>query len=689
MYESHFGFSKAPFGINPDPAFLYLNSNYREAISLLQYGIREHKGIVTLIGEVGTGKTMLLNQLLESMDQGAESVMIPTTQFTHDELIDYLLDKLKAPPSAFQGKTRFNTLLEILSSRNKADKPVVVLVDEAQDLDNGTLESIRLLSNFETPSRKLLQIILVGQPELRHKLNLPELRQLRQRVAISFTLQRLAASETPSYIAHRLQGAGYVHGTTLFTGDALDLIGAYSQGIPRLINAICDNALLIGFAGNKRWIDAPMIREAANDLMLEPLEADPATESGEVSSVAAEVPPSHADGVWSADRHAGRWVVAIAILLLAMGIGYAGLRLDPAHWRQRLGELAPSIMGWYGASDFGAWPISKDDDGGDSNHDTGPHASEVKDPAAALPSLHAPVEVERTQPQSGAPGPSGSLSDMATTANEAYEDAPDTGKQSDSAIPPAEPSPVAPGVQPSPVPDLSPGTKDPVTSGLEGGENDPSYQRSPARSGPAQTSRLVSPDGGSVKDSMMRQTGERDGDASLDPGPAGSAPMLSSPATIAKAVETSPWNLVKKPGIVRTLQPGDTISSVARQVYGGAGLYELTAIKMANPEIRDLDFVDQGREVVIPELPSGLMIVRRDDGSASVLLGASPSLVLAQRLQRISAEKGLSARIMPDKLSQSLKVYRLETSVPKDQPSVNAKMNELLTLREMLADYEE
>jgi type II secretory pathway predicted ATPase ExeA len=399
VYESHYGFSKAPFSINPDPAFLYLNSNYREAIALLQYGIQEHKGIVTLVGEVGTGKTMLLNQLLQSLDPGAASIMIPTVRFPYHDLVGYLLDKLNPSPGSFHNKTRFDVLYDLLISRDLEGKPVVVLVDEAQDLDNDTLESIRLLSNLETPSRKLLQIILVGQPELRHKLNLPELRQLKQRIAISFTLKPLSADETPSYIAHRLQGAGYLQGTTLFTDDALELIAHYSNGIPRVVNAICDNALLIGFAANRRWIDSAMIVEAAQDLMLDPLEVHPAAESGKVDSAAvAVVPPAGANAQRGAGG-LGRWVYVVAVLSVAIGASYAGLRFDPTHWQERLGELATSAEG------LRAWLFSADPNGGKSSYRVEPQASDNEDPVSSLPSADPSAEGKLVKPHADAPAP--------------------------------------------------------------------------------------------------------------------------------------------------------------------------------------------------------------------------------------------------------------------------------------------
>lgn len=686
MYESHYGFSKAPFSINPDPAFLYLNSNYREAIALLQYGIQEHKGIVTLVGEVGTGKTMLLNQLLQSLDQGAASIMIPTVRFPYHDLVDYLLDKLNPSPGSLQNKTRFDVLYDLLISRDVEGKPVVVLVDEAQDLDNDTLESIRLLSNLETPSRKLLQIILVGQPELRHKLNLPELRQLKQRIAISFTLKPLSADETPSYIAHRLQGAGYLQGTALFTDDALELITHYSKGIPRVVNAICDNALLIGFAANRRWIDSAMIVEAAQDLMLDPMEVHLAAESGKGDSAAVGVVPPAGVNAQRGAGGLGRWVYVVAVLSVAIGASYAGLRFGPNHWRERLGELATSAEG------VRAWLFSADPNGGESSYRAEPQASDNGDPVSSLPSADPSAEGKPVKPHADAPAPVPTvmLSVAANVSNEADEDVPGfEGKRVDFA-PPAEPTALALGAELQPAPGGSAGAEAPASTSLENGQRRQTDPRLPAQSGPTQTSQPVFRDLGPVGGDPIRQTSAVKLDATPDPhtNESVAVPPLGL-AAIAKAVEMSPGDLIKKTRVVKTLQSGETITGIARQVYGGVSSYKLTAIKMANPEIHDLDRVDKGRDIIVPDLPGGLMILDHDHGHVSVLLSVSRSLALAEHLQAISVKMGFPATITPDKLSRSIEVYRLQSPDLQDQQSVLARMNEILALRATLAELED
>ncbi len=269
MYDQFYGFIKKPFSISPDPNFIYLNSDYREALAMLQYGIDQRKGIVCLIGEVGTGKTMLINKLLESVDQGVTSVQLSCPELSYRELIEYVYVQLGIQSFSKKVTEQISMLYNYLLKERNLDRTVVLIIDEAQSLSVKMLEFLRLLSNLETSEEKLLQILLSGQPELKEKLNFPELRQFKQRIAISFQLGPLKPEEIPVYIAHRLKISGYALGLRLFTDDALALIQEYSTGIPRLINAICENSLLSGYALSKPRIDGNIIEEAAQDLMLD------------------------------------------------------------------------------------------------------------------------------------------------------------------------------------------------------------------------------------------------------------------------------------------------------------------------------------------------------------------------------------------------------------------------------------
>src|SRR2546425_7277819 len=268
MYNAYFGFREAPFSITPDPRFFYTNALYQEALATLRYGIEGKKGFVAITGEAGTGKTTLLRKLMRSLEATIHSVFIFNTHFSFVELLRITLRDLSV---AEQKKDKF-AMIEQLNNylMEQAGKGHIVslLIDEAQNLSDKTLEGLRLLSNLETDKEKLLQIVLMGQPELNAKLDKPSLRQLKQRIAIQCEIAPLKENEVGSYINFRLRVAGY-EGKNLFDREALQNIAFYSKGIPRLINILCDNALLIAFAASRKTVSAHMIREVAGDLRLE------------------------------------------------------------------------------------------------------------------------------------------------------------------------------------------------------------------------------------------------------------------------------------------------------------------------------------------------------------------------------------------------------------------------------------
>ena len=267
MYNAYFGFREAPFSITPDPRFFYTNALYQEALATLRYGIEGKKGFVAITGEAGTGKTTLLRKLMRSLEATIHSVFIFNTHFSFVELLRITLRDLSV---AEQKKDKF-AMIEQLNNylMEQAGKGHIVslLIDEAQNLSDKTLEGLRLLSNLETDKEKLLQIVLMGQPELERKLDRPGLRQLKQRVALQCRLVPLDGSEVSPYIDLRLQAACY-EGEALFDADAIEQIALYSRGVPRLINIICDNALLMAYATSQKKVSLEMIREVAHDIRL-------------------------------------------------------------------------------------------------------------------------------------------------------------------------------------------------------------------------------------------------------------------------------------------------------------------------------------------------------------------------------------------------------------------------------------
>jgi general secretion pathway protein A len=264
MYNEFYGFREAPFNITPDPRFLFFSDRHREAYNHILFGIRERKGFIQVTGEVGAGKTTVCRALLEDLGPQYRTALILNPCLTGDQLLRTILIELglEAETDRVACLQRLNQyLLDQLAEGND----VVLLIDEAQDLDFDLLEQIRLLSNLETDQRKLLQIVLLGQPELRDKLNDPRLRQLRQRITVRYHLAPLSRRETEHYVQHRLQVAG-ANGRPSFSRWAIASIYGYSQGVPRLINAVCDKALLGGYVAGDEHLTWRHVRRAVREL---------------------------------------------------------------------------------------------------------------------------------------------------------------------------------------------------------------------------------------------------------------------------------------------------------------------------------------------------------------------------------------------------------------------------------------
>lgn len=267
MFLDFYKLREQPFGVTPDPRYLYFSPGHREALASLFYGIETGRGFLSLIAEPGMGKTTLLFQLLQRWKGYVHSAFLFQTQCDSRELIRYLLDDLGLKSNGEDIVRMHSELNDFLFRETKAGRRVVVFIDEAQNLSDEVLETVRLLSDFEAPDKKLLQIILAGQPELSERLSRPGLAQLRQRIATAARLEPLPAGEVVRYVHHRLRVSGY-EGSELFTPGAQELIAKRSRGIPRLINNICFNALSLGCAMQKRQIDVGVVQEAAEELSL-------------------------------------------------------------------------------------------------------------------------------------------------------------------------------------------------------------------------------------------------------------------------------------------------------------------------------------------------------------------------------------------------------------------------------------
>ncbi len=268
MYEDFYGLKEKPFGVTPDAKFFFPSEKHTEALNCLIYAINEKKGFAVITGEIGSGKTTVWHTLLNKLDKGTKVVLITDTFLTPKQMIMAILEDLEVPFKDRWSKVRLLSCLNnYLLEQAMLGFNVVVLIDEAQNLSFSTLEEVRMLSNLETDKEKLLQIILMGQPELREILNLKRLEQLKQRISVYYHISPLTKEETENYILHRLKIAG-ANGVMIFDKDALEKIYFYSGGVPRLINSLCDRALLTGFVKEKGLVDENIIEEVAGELEL-------------------------------------------------------------------------------------------------------------------------------------------------------------------------------------------------------------------------------------------------------------------------------------------------------------------------------------------------------------------------------------------------------------------------------------
>jgi len=269
MYADYFGLKENPFSLSPDARYLFLSEQHRDALNCLIYGIKEKKGFVLISGGIGLGKTTICRSLLASLDDAVETALIFNTAVSDLDLLETILGEygIIVKNESRNKKYYVDALNDFLLSNFAAGKTAVLLIDEAQNLSHGVLEQVRMLSNLETETEKLIQIVLIGQPELTSNLMLPALRQLNERITVRYDLKPFSPREIGEYIQHRLkvaQGPGSIK----FTRGALDLIYSFTEGIPRRINALCDRALLIAYTKNVSNIDRRIIKLAVHDIGL-------------------------------------------------------------------------------------------------------------------------------------------------------------------------------------------------------------------------------------------------------------------------------------------------------------------------------------------------------------------------------------------------------------------------------------
>jgi len=254
MYKSYYGLKENPFNVNPDPRFLFLTKQIEEALTGLMYGIQTRKGFITLTGEVGTGKTTLVNRLLDWLHhRRARTAFLFNSRMNTSQLFDFILAEFDIPCETKSKSQQLMKLNQWLLERYRAGETVVLVIDEAQNLTYPVLEEVRLLTNLETSTEKLLQIVLSGQPELEERLKLPQVRQLRQRIMLRCKTAPLSKEQTHEYIVERLRIAG-ADGEPIFSPAAMNTVHLYSMGIPRVVNLLCEHSLVNGFVEQQRPI---------------------------------------------------------------------------------------------------------------------------------------------------------------------------------------------------------------------------------------------------------------------------------------------------------------------------------------------------------------------------------------------------------------------------------------------------
>ncbi len=649
MYCDFYQMTERPFNVTPDPKCLYLNARYREALAALQYGIVQRKGFITLIGEAGTGKTTLLKRLMDDFDQKTRTVFIFNTHVTFEDILEYVFAEFDLP--VHNGKKlymlqRLNTfLLEQLRSGGN----VALLIDEAQDLDYTVLEDLRLLSNLETAKEKILQIVLSGQPELGDKLSNPALRQLRQRIAVSCRLLPLSREELSEYVQYRLHAVG-CSDLKLFTRDAEEQIYRFSHGIPRLINVVCDNALVIGYALGKRRIAGDVISEAAADLM--PLQETVVP----AEAPRREGPATVAVPVMTAERPRARvGLIALvlgAILIGLLSVGRSMLQRPAAEQPQEpaaaLARPAEVIRPGSLQVPREAEPVRADPPRGEA---AAPppvmRPQEVPPPADPVPALGPRSDAEI------APMPSERLAGAKAPA--AVVEHNGSGSGAANVVEPmayaAEPAPHV--VEPvKRVAEPVAHTAEPAVRVAEPAVKiaEPATPKAPVavasapKPAPADPKSLWADAEDGVPVAPEPRAMVTTTDESTDAGA----------ATVPAEEVRSAANQFERVVVLS----GDSISRIAMRKYGQSNQTILDLLKLANPELHDVNVISVGQTLQLPDL-SESSVVTYGDRRFAVLVYTTSQPTRAAALDAALRARGQHSRVVKGALSARHPVFRV------------------------------
>jgi general secretion pathway protein A len=636
MYCEFYQLTERPFNVTPDPKFLYLNARYREAIASLNYGITQRKGFITLIGEAGTGKTTLLNKLLEDLDPKTKSVFIFNTNVTFEDILEYIFAEFDLPVHNGKKLYMLQRLNGFLLEELRGGGNVALLIDEAQDLEFSVLEDLRLLSNLETAKEKILQIVLSGQPELGQKLSNPVLRQLRQRIGINCRLLPLSRDEITEYIQYRLQAAGCPD-LKLFSREAEEQIYHFSRGIPRLVNVVCDNALVIGYALGKKRVGADIITEAAADLLsIEPsVEEAPTRSPVSVTSTPAAKPAVR----WRA-RLGVMALVMVALLVGLLSVGRTMLRKpssepsEPVSGVQRLEVIRPGSLPQGVAREVDTRPSDRDTD------------IRVRPDTAAV---HAPARAPVAA--AGAADPERAAPDAAVA------------KQLDQPIPPAAllGAPAVPVRVPAgePVPAVEHPSS--VRAAEEQAGAAPAVPPAMARGAEARPP-------GQVAKAVLRVDEPADGGGSGQRMELGQTQGARGPRL--DGVEFTEISV----------RGGDSMSGIALRKYGQATYTILDLLKLANPDLKDIDVIAAGQTIRLPELGEGFPVLDDGSGHYALLVYSTPNAARASALQSALRTRGFDAQVSAGRIGADKAISRVVVAGVADRAAVTGLGKQLQRL---------
>jgi general secretion pathway protein A len=640
MYCDFYQLTEPPFNVTPDPKFLYLNARYREAIASLNYGITQRKGFITLIGEAGTGKTTLLNKLLEELDPKTKSVFIFNTNVTFEEILEYIFAEFGLPVHNGKKLYMLQRLNAFLLEELRGAGNVALLIDEAQDLEFSVLEDLRLLSNLETAKEKILQIVLSGQPELGQKLSNPVLRQLRQRIGINCRLLPLSRDEISEYIQYRLQ-AGGCPDLKLFSREAEDQIYHFSRGIPRLVNVVCDNALVIGYALGKKRIGADVVTEAAADLLsIEP--PPPEVQVRPVENAAAPS-PAGLQSRWRA-RLGVMGLVVVAMLVGLLSVGRTLLhrqdetRVAPSLEPRKLEVIRP------GSEPQGTGVGVAGVRGGGANAGSEPEERSPADsiaaaavhPDAVAPDTHTLAALRETG--AGAPN-----------AVRAEGSAHWAGKEEAAVVPPVENH----GVAEPPV------AQPPTVARLEEAEIPAD---APVRPAAAPIAKNEVPQGFGEKPMIPADVRHAPADpqGSARAQPEDPQEVRDTGAHAEDDGRTPQLDGMEFAQVV--VRSGDSVSTIALRKYGQASYTILDLLKLANPELRDIDVISTGQTLRLPELSEGFPILNDRFRHYALLVFSTPFVSRATALQNALRGHDFEASVSEVTVGPQKQLFRVVVS---------------------------